>query len=217
MTIDLATAFLIGLAGSVHCVAMCGGVISGLTFAIPKQRPILPYALSYNVGRIASYTLAGALAGYLGSIFTHLTGDGIRWLNLISGLFLVALAGYISGWWKVLSHLEKWGAKFWQRLSPLGKRFIPFKSPVHAIPYGIIWGWLPCGLVYSAQTWSVAAGNSTNGALQMLFFGLGTLPSTLLVAFSANQVKAVLQKNQTKQLIALLILLFAIYSISHAL
>lgn len=214
---DLLAAFLIGVAGSVHCSAMCGGVIAGLNYAIPANRPLLPYAMCYNIGRIISYSLAGLLAGALGQVFSHQVGIGIVVLKLISGIMLILLGAYIGNWWRALAFIETSGAKLWRRISPLAKRFVPFKTPVHALPYGLIWGWLPCGLVYSTLAWSMASGQATHSAILMLSFGLGTLPATLLLAFSAKQILAVTQSPRTKQIIAIALLCYGVLTIAQSL
>ncbi|AZU48066.1 cytochrome biogenesis protein [Aeromonas hydrophila] len=90
---------------------------------------------------------------------------------------MIALGLYLAGWWQGVLLLERIGAKLWPHLKPLAGKFIPFTSAWQALPFGMVWGWLPCGLVYSMLTWSAAAGSAGGGALVMLFFGLGTLPT----------------------------------------
>lgn len=214
---DYISALLIGLAGSVHCVAMCGGVTAGLSLAIPKEKNKTGFIAAYNLGRITSYTLAGAITGGLSGILSHQLNGGIAWLNLISGVFLLLIAAYIGNWWPILSRLEKAGSGLFKRISPFSKRFMPFKHPGYAVPYGLIWGWLPCGLVYSALTWSLASESALNGAVIMLFFGLGTLPSMMLAAYSTTQITTFLKNPRTKQLIALLLALFGMLNISQSL
>ncbi|WP_416308507.1 sulfite exporter TauE/SafE family protein [Neptunicella sp. SCSIO 80796] len=215
--ISLLSALLVGIAGSVHCVGMCGGIVGALTFAIPARANPVPYMLAYNLGRISSYTLAGALTGYLGKLFSHQVHQGLVWLQLLSGAFLLLLACYIGGWWKVLSQLEKLGGYFWRRISPLSKRFIPFSSPAAALPYGLIWGWLPCGLVYSTLVWSLASGSAVDGALTMLFFGLGTLPALLILGALGTQLKQYLSLAVTRQIMAVMLLGFSFYILLTAL
>lgn len=217
MDISFYSAFLIGLAGSIHCVAMCGGVVAGLQHAIPDNHSSFPYVITYNVGRILSYSLAGALAGGLGAVFTLHIASGIMILKVLSGLFLIAMAAYIGQWWLGLSLLERAGNKLWQYLAPIGKQFLPFHSPLSALPYGIIWGWLPCGLVYSTLTWSLASGSVTQGALVMAAFGLGTLPSIILIALGSRTLSQQLYAPKTKQAIALLLLLAGIYTLFNGL
>lgn len=208
---SLVTAILMGLAGGVHCIGMCGGIASAFTFATPQNSNQTPYIAAYNVGRILSYTLAGALTGYLSSIFTAKLVVGLQILQIISIIFLVLLALYISGILRVLAYLEKIGGHLWRKVSPLGKKLIPFKSPWHTILYGMIWGWLPCGLVYTALTWSMASGDSLNGALFMLCFGIGTLPALIASSVGASYLIPYLQSKKTRMFMAFLILIFAIF------
>lgn len=196
---------------------MCGGVIAGLNYAIPKNKPLLPYALIYNIGRIGSYALAGAITGALSKIFSHQMIAGIVVLQLFGGIFLILLAAYIGNWWRVLSVIENQGSRLWRKVSPLAKSFVPFKTPFHALPYGLIWGWLPCGLVYSTLVWSMASADATHGALLMASFGLGTLPATLLLAFSARSLLTFTQSPRTKQVIAIALLLYGVFTISQSL
>lgn len=190
---------------------MCGGIASAFSFAIPKGHSHGPYIAAYNLGRIGSYTIAGAITGYLGSIFTASVISGLAILQIISIVFLLLLSLYISDVFKGLVVLEKQGAKLWKYVSPLAKRLIPFKSALHTILYGAIWGWLPCGLVYSALTWSLASGSTYLGAMYMLFFGLGTLPALIATSLGASFLIPILQHNNTRKVIAAMLFLFALF------
>ncbi|GAB3018099.1 sulfite exporter TauE/SafE family protein [Bowmanella dokdonensis] len=216
-SLSLGAAFLIGLAGSVHCVAMCGGIVGALSFSIPRQRAALPYMVSYHAGRLLSYSLAGALTGGLGAMFSHRVEQGIVWLNLLSGLFLLLLALYIGNWWRGLAWLEKLGAIVWKPLVPVSKHLLPFRHPLAALPYGIIWGWLPCGLVYSTLSWSLAAGSWHQGAGIMLLFGLGTLPALLSLGSFSHQLQSLLRHPATKRWIALLLAITGLVILGNAL
>lgn len=207
--IALLSAFLMGLAGGVHCIGMCGGIASAFTFAIPKEASVAAYISAYNIGRISSYTLAGALTGYLGAIASSSIHTTLPMLTLLSAVFLILLALYISDWWKGLSYLERLGAHLWRKIQPLSKKLLPFKHPGHALGYGMVWGWLPCGLVYTALTWSLASGSLINGALFMLMFGLGTFPALIATSLGASFLIPILQHKVTRQLIALVLLFFA--------
>lgn len=209
--LSLFSALLLGLAGSVHCVAMCGGIVSALSFSTPSHKPALPYELSYHLGRLFSYALAGAITGGLGTLFSHQVSGGIAILTTLSALFLLAMALYIGNWWRGLSWLEKQGARLWKPLAPLSKRFIPFRHPLAAVPYGMIWGWLPCGLVYSTLTWSLASGSWLNGAVTMLMFGLGTLPALLTLGRFSQHLRPLLNHPRSRQVIAVLLATFALW------
>jgi hypothetical protein len=207
--INLLSAFLMGLAGGVHCIGMCGGIAGAFTFAIPKQSSPTLYILCYNFGRIFSYSLAGAITGYLGAIASSSLTTTLPVLTLISAGFLILLALYISDWYKGLSYFEKLGGHLWRKIQPLSKKLLPFKHPGYALGYGMVWGWLPCGLVYAALTWSMASGSALNGALFMLFFGFGTFPALVATSLGASFLVPLLQHKVTRQVIAISLIIFA--------
>ncbi|GAA6185917.1 MULTISPECIES: sulfite exporter TauE/SafE family protein [Aliiglaciecola] len=204
------SAILIGLAGSVHCAGMCGGIVTSFTFALPKNKSQWPYLIAYNSGRILSYSFAGAIAGLLGQIVTTKSFINPQALTLFGGVFMVLLGLYVGQWSKLLVKVEKVGAIFWRKISPISKRFIPFKHPIYAVPYGLIWGWLPCGLVYSTLTWSVSTGSVVQGAITMFCFGLGTLPIMLAMGASASQIRGWLTQPVVKRSVAVLLCLFGL-------
>lgn len=196
-------AFLVGLLGGVHCLGMCGGIVSALTFSLPaaqRNHPasLLPMLLAYNSGRIGGYMLAGALVGGLGAAFLSLGSlENFRYfLQVFAALFMIALGLYLAGIWAGVAKVENAGRVLWRRIEPLGRRFMPVDSPAKALPLGFIWGWLPCGLVYSVLIWTLSAGSVARGALLMLAFGLGTLPNLLLMGAAAAKL-AKFTRNQT--------------------
>ena len=207
---------MVGLAGGVHCVGMCGGIVATLRMVTPSDKPALPYMLSYNLGRIVSYTLAGGITGFLGQIAANYIPLASYLLSLISGVMLLLLACYLGKWWTGLTAVERIGSKLFSHLQPLSKKFLPFTSPLGAFPYGFIWGWLPCGLVYSTLTWSLATGSTVQGAALMLCFGLGTLPTLLAAGAGAHWLVKGLQNNTVRQTIALIMAIYAVYLIYRA-
>lgn len=214
---ELLAAFTIGLMGSLHCVGMCGGISGALTTALGPSGPgrTLAYTLLYNSGRLGSYALAGALAGLLGSVFHQLLGThGPSALRIVAGTLMILLGLYLGGWWRLLRHLEQAGAHVWKRLAPLSRRFIPVDRPHKALLLGALWGWLPCGLVYSALAWAVGAGNAGTGALLMLSFGLGTLPALLGVSLFSRLLRDLAQTPQARQLAALLLIAFGLWTLA---
>lgn len=209
--ISFFAALLIGLAGGVHCLGMCGGITVALQSAVPQGQSAHYYTLNYHFGRIFSYTLAGGLTGFIGSIISSQIAVGISLLSLLSALLLILLACYIGNWYRGLSALERMGAVVWRRIQPLASRFLPFSGPLSAFGYGAIWGWLPCGLVYSTLSWSLASGSWANGASIMLAFGLGTLPAMLAVSFGAQSVRQLFQQAWLRQCVAIGLMLYGIY------
>lgn len=203
------SALLLGLAGGVHCIGMCGGIGAALTIAIPPNANQWPYLFAYNLGRIISYSLAGALAGYFGTLFSQQIAFGTAVLSLFSAIMLACLAFYLSGWWQGLAKLEQLGGYIWRKMVPFSKRLLPFRSPFSALPYGMIWGWLPCGLVYSTLSWSMASGSAVTGAKIMFSFGIGTLPALLLSGALGNRIKMLINRPVVRTIVGILLLVFS--------
>ena len=216
--IDPVGAFVVGLLGGVHCIGMCGGIVGAISLGMPgEQRSRWPMLLAYNTGRIASYTLAGAIAGGLGFFFSGLlpVQQAQQVLLGIAGLFMILLGLYLGGWWNLLSHVEKAGGYLWRRIEPLGRGLLPVRHIRQALVLGALWGWLPCGLVYSVLIWSVSAGGAGQGALLMLAFGLGTLPNLLAMGAAAAQLQRFVRLPWVRQAAGLLIILFGVFQLSR--
>lgn len=210
--LSILSAFLVGLLGGGHCVGMCGGIVGAVTMTLPGQQPRLPYLLAYNGGRIASYTLAGVLAGLLGAsgFFLQHVLPVQQILYALASLMLVALGLYLAGWWQGVLLLEKAGSLLWRRLQPLSKQLLPLRAPPQAFALGLLWGWLPCGLVYSVLVAALASGSALNGGLLMLAFGLGTLPTLLAMGMAAVRLKTFLQASWVRRGSGLLVLGFGL-------
>lgn len=181
------SAWLTGFLGSIHCIGMCGGIVGLLTISLPSR---WPYLLAYNLGRLTSYTLAGILAGGIGAQFIQwLPLDNPRTFTiLISGLFMIALGLYLGTWSQTLIMvLERLGWFVWKKIEPIGRRFLPVQTPRQALGLGAVWGWLPCGLVYSSLlTFAFSSASPLQGGLLMLTFGLGTLPMLLIMGVTTQ-------------------------------
>jgi len=210
-SVDLLSAFVVGLLGGVHCVGMCGGIVGALSFGLPGDRN-LPILLAYNVGRISSYTLAGALMGALGFYFSGLlpVQTAQRVLLSFAGLFLILMGLYLGGWWNALSRIERAGGVLWRRIEPLGRGLLPVRSVRHGLLLGLLWGWLPCGLVYSALVWTVSAGGAVEGAMLMLAFGIGTLPNLLLMGVAAAQLNRWARQPAVRRVAGALVMGFGV-------
>ena len=195
LELTLTAAFLVGLLGGGHCIGMCGGIVGAVTMTLPGARPKMPFLLTYNLGRIASYTVAGIVAGLVGAssfFLDHILPVEMLLYGLAS-LMLILLGLYLAGIWHGVTMLERAGGKFWQRLQPLTRRLLPVQSLGRAFALGTLWGWLPCGLVYSVLVAAVATASPVKGGLLMLAFGLGTLPTLLAMGMAAVKLKMLLQ------------------------
>jgi sulfite exporter TauE/SafE len=214
--------FLIGLLGGVHCAGMCGGIVSALSLQMPgaagSSAPAWSIHLAYNLGRIASYAIAGALIGALGSLGLLLN----NWLPVQLGLYvaanlmMVALGLYLTGLTQTLAFTERAGQWLWRRVQPATKRFLPVRGVAQAFPLGMLWGWLPCGLVYSVLTMTLVSGSAARGAATMLAFGLGTLPNLMLAGLLLARFRNVVQGRAVRLVSGLIVLGFGIWGLFNA-
>ncbi len=216
MDATLLATFLLGVLGSAHCVGMCGGIVGALTLRLPQdvqrsRRRLLPYALCYNAGRIASYAVAGMLAGLVGAQLLERLAAAHAELagKVVSSIFLVALGLYVAGWTRLLAPLERAGARFWRLIEPLGRRLLPIRRAPQAFVLGLLWGWLPCGLVYGTLALALAAGSAARGAALMLAFGLGTLPMLLAMGTVAGGLGRIGLTPAVRGSLGAIILIFA--------
>ncbi|KTG16860.1 MULTISPECIES: sulfite exporter TauE/SafE family protein [unclassified Guyparkeria] len=221
--ISFFAALAVGFFGGVHCVGMCGGIVGALTFGLPaetRERPLrlLPYLLAYNLARITSYTAAGAIAGTVGLLGLSLVPMQQAQLVLlgIAGLFMVMMGLYVGGWWFGLTRIERAGSRLWRFIEPVGRRLMPVRSPAQAFGLGLVWGWLPCGLVYSVLIWALSAGGPLAGALLMLGFGLGTLPNLLAMGAFAAQLAAFVRRQWVRRVAGGMVIAFGVYQLALA-
>jgi len=251
---QLLPVFLVGLAGSVHCVGMCGGIVGAISTSggkaaangpprnvIPIRgsagfasdaaalgaRPsalarAFPRVLAYNAGRIGSYMLAGALAGGLAGGAQSLAAlagwqVGFYWL---ANLMLVALGLYLMNAWHGLTKLEQAGRELWQRaqpwMAPAMRTLMPADRPHQAFALGALWGWLPCGMVYSVLLTAMLSGSAPGGALVMLAFGLGTTPMLTGLGLLGARLRGALQQRKVRVACGLLVLAFGLLGIARA-
>ena len=219
------SAFLMGLFGGVHCVAMCGGVVGVLCSAAPRcpsasvaggrsRLSQAPYWIAYNGGRVASYTLLGLLFATLGTLSTGVFPlDAVRFgLRAIAALCMVAVGLHLAGLPSVVNGLEAIGAPLWKRLSPLTKRLLPLRTPWHALVLGGLWGLMPCGLLYGALALAASAESPALGAETMAAFGLGTLPVMLTMSAVAQGVARLLARAWVRRTAGAVVLAFGLWS-----
>lgn len=221
--ITLISAFLMGLLGSTHCLAMCGGIVGALTMGLKdairsSPRSLFPYLIFYNAGRITSYAIAGALLALVSAqLLTLVPVTTAHFIAaMVSAGFMIALGLYLAGWWPGLLLLERAGGKLWRYIEPFGRRFLPVDRPFKAGMLGVVWGWLPCGMVYAALAWTLTAANAAEGALLMVAFGLGTLPMLLAMGATARALTNFVRSRRVRQGSGILILLFGVYTLYAA-
>jgi hypothetical protein len=205
------SAFLMGLFGGVHCVVMCGGVVGTLCARAPDPSPRgrALSLLSYNAGRIATYTALGAFAGGVGAASaTALPFAGAQIaLRLGAALIMIGAGLYLAGLLSAFARIEGAGGRLFRLIGPLWGRLKDARSPAASVALGALWGFLPCGMVYAAVAMALAAGSATAGGLTLLAFGLGTLPALLIVGGLAEGVRRLSRNLRVRQTAGLLIAL----------
>ena len=211
--ITLLTLFLLGFFGGGHCVGMCGGLSSAFALQLPPGLNRTGLIVLLNLGRISSYVFIGLLVGAIGQIGTSL--DQTRWLQnglyLSANLLLLFLGLYLAGISSLATRIESIGRPVWKRLNPLLNRLLPIQSVPACFGVGMLWGWLPCGLVYSASLYALGSGNALEGGLYMLAFALGTLPNLLAMGLFAAQLNNVLQRKTVRLAAGLLVAAWALW------
>lgn len=233
--LNLIPVFMIGLLGAVHCVGMCGGIVSAFSVA-PGMRRVIPVrvdrtartravaqddalrVLAYNVGRISSYAIAGAVAGGVAgsmrtlSSLSSLQVGGYWFANLM----LVALGLYLMDAWRGLAWLEVAGQVLWRRLQPLMKHLLPVDTPAKAVALGALWGWVPCGMVYSVLVTAMFTGSAASGAAVMIAFGLGTMPALLMMGMLGTRLQAWTRQRRVRLASGLIVLGFGLLGLVRA-
>ena len=219
-------AFALALAGGLHCAGMCGGITGALQLNRPAAVSPARLAAGYHAGRIASYTLAGALAGTLGAALYAAEVMPVQAaLLLVGGLMLIAIGAAMFGRNAWLKRIEPAGAWIWRFVAPLARRVYPPRTGRQALMAGLAWGWIPCGMVYAALPLALVAGGPLAGALVMFAFGLGTLPNMLAVdvavhgiarAGQAGALRAQSWQSWVRPLAGTVIVVFGLSALAHA-
>lgn len=217
LVLSYSSAFLIGLMGSAHCLGMCGGISASLSMALPvgagyRQRQTL-MLFAFNGGRIASYVAIATLVALLSTNAADQYKSLAPILRIIAGSLLILMGLSMGQWWQGIRYVERLGGPVWKRVSPLTKRVMPVDRTWKALALGSLWGWLPCGLVYSTLGWAALQPTVASAATTMLFFGLGTLPSMLATGYAAGWINRLKGNARFRQLTALLLIGFGIWTL----
>jgi sulfite exporter TauE/SafE len=211
----LSAALLAGLLGSAHCLGMCAG-ISGL-FAVNAEigtlRRQLPMAITYNTGRVLTYALLGAIVASFGSALVEAKPTLARPILLITGTVIILIGLQVAFNWRLLNPIERMGAVLWRKLAPVARHFIPVTSLPRALGLGLLWGWLPCGLVYSVLLIAATSAKPLAGAAAMLAFGIGTMPAMVLTGVGAAQLSAFMRRRGARLGLGLVIVALGVLTI----
>jgi len=181
-------ALLLGLAGGAHCAGMCGGIVGALSLAPGGRRRPLAFAFAYHLGRAASYATAGAIAGAFGELGLGLRGSLATHQTLFAFASVAMLAAglYVAGYAPFVRRMEAAGGLLWRHIEPWSRPLIPATTPWQAGLLGMLWGWLPCAMVYGALLLALASGRVLSGAAVMAAFALGTMPSLIAIGLATR-------------------------------
>ena len=200
-------AFSMGLFGSPHCLGMCGGIVTafGLSMQHVSDSKKNGLILTYHLGRLISYALLGLIASLVGvAIFQSIMSNSAPRIVLGAVLMLIGLA--MLGL-PLFNHLEKVGMRFWQSLAPLRKKVFPIDSFGKALFAGLLWGFLPCGLVYGALMMAIAGNNIATGAALMFVFGLGTMPMLIATQKTVGMLQSSIKNFRLRQINGVIMML----------
>lgn len=222
-SLSISAALIAGIAGSGHCFAMCGGLAGALgmraRIASASNAATLGNIAAYQLGRVGGYTMAGALAGSLGTALQSVV-DLAKFATVVrvaSGVLLVLIAIRILSGWNALTGLERLGAHLWRNLQPLAKHSAARGGLSSSLLLGLLWGWLPCGLVYSMLLFAALSSNAWTGAMLMLAFGIGTLPSMLASGMLAANLQTLFKQRWPRAVSGVLLLIFGTWMATAAL
>ena len=200
--LTLGAALILGIAASGHCLVMCGGISSALGLASAGSsngRPRLSFIVCYQIGRVASYAIAGALAGgAVGYFIDWLAMDaGRQGLRVLSATALVVAALVAFG--TLRDPGSRVGQLLWRRIAPLGQRFLPVTNAGRALGFGMLWGWMPCGFAYTVILIAALEQDALRAAATMLAFGMGTAPTMIALAYGARQAASLASGGATRR------------------
>lgn len=213
--IDLGTVFLVAFLGSIgHCIGMCGGFIMAYSAAKigqdwSKAHQGIAHFL-YNIGRVVSYMIIGAIFGLMGKIFAFsMTGKGA--LFIFIGILMVLMGFSLMGRLKFITYLESSGAN-----STLFRRLFRALIGSKTLPsfffLGMLNGFVPCGFVYFFAAFAAATASPLWGAVVMLVFGLATVPVLFTVGFFAGLAQKMKFREAAMKIAGALVIFYGLFT-----
>ncbi|MEN1726952.1 MAG: sulfite exporter TauE/SafE family protein [Pseudomonadota bacterium] len=202
----LLTGFLAGLFGSTHCLAMCGGIVGLLHSQLPQGKGVL--SVGFHLGRITSYLAIALLATLIGMLPAQLMPEAAPTLMRIGlGLLIVSMAVYVAVPGRFRDIAGQLAAPLTRRLMPLLSKFLPVRSLDQALGLGLLWGLLPCGLLYSVVAAAVLLADPLATTAMVLAFGAGTVPLLLGSGLLMLRVRSAINRRPLRWAAALLLTL----------
>ena len=209
----LFSAFAMGFLGSTHCIGMCGGLTVALNTGTAKEKS-LRLSFTYQIFRVLSYGILGALVGGFGYLFSKWTNFPV--LIVLGGIMLIMMGFYLLSWQNLLVYFERLGRRLWKKVSPVQSRFLPIKRFHQAAAVGLLWGLLPCGLVYSALAMASTSGTAMGGFASMVAFGLGTLPAMFAVGVFSSKLVNFFRNPKIRAIFGVIFILWGSFYIYQA-
>ena len=207
--LDISMAFSVGIIGSIHCVGMCGGIVAALTMG--RSNLWITGITLYHAGRIVSYSLIGLLLGFVGYMFTDMSGISLaqQILSIFAGLMMIFFALQVGGFIP---------EKFFQSIFSIPSGLLRKTAEGNALFFwamaGAANGLLPCGMVYAAGSLALKEANLIYSMIIMAAFGLGTVPAMTGLAVIIRKWDP-LMKGRFIRVTALILLLFGIFTITR--
>lgn len=216
-TLSAGAALLLGLAAGGHCLVMCGGITAALGFATAKDaagRPRRSLLVAYQLGRIGSYAMAGLLfGGITGGLVATADAEAVSGaLRMLTAGAMLLAALVVLG--RVRDPGARLGERLWGRLAPLGRRLLPVATPARALAFGALWGWMPCGFVYTVLLIATLQANPVSAALTMCAFGLGTLPVMLATSLGLARASTLAVPRLTRPFAGAMLLVGAVLTLA---
>lgn len=201
-------AFIIGLIGSLHCIGMCGPIALTLPLGNKSIFSRITNGLTYNLGRIITYTLLGIFFGFFGERLAVATTQ--QTISIVIGSLFIFSVFIPKRYLNSINPTGYFGKIILALKTSLGK-IIQSPSLGSKLLVGLLNGFLPCGLVYAAIGGSIATGSLLDGAFFMFWFGLGTLPLMFSIYFLSNSINLSVRNNIKKLIPVFVILLGSLF------
>lgn len=198
-----------GLMGAGHCMSMCGGIVAAVSMRSDGGASRQSLQLGYNLGRISTYALLG---GLVAAFAAAVPSAGLPVARTFAGVLLVLVGLHFLGSSRGIVALELVGQVLWRKLRPIASALMPVNHPGKAFLAGAVWGWLPCGLVYSALVYAASQTSFAAGAGVMLAFGVGTLPALLLGGMVAEKLQRWFRLKRVRTFVACAYIVFGLWT-----
>ena len=178
-----------------------------------RQHPPAGLLLAMQIGRVSSYMLAAALLASVGASVVGLVDqDNVRVvLRIVSAATFTAIGLTLLGRARGVDF--GLGRVMWPRLAPLARKLLPVRRLPQAFALGAIWGWMPCGFVYSVLMLAWLSMDPLRGALTMLLFGLGTMPALLASAYGTAGIMRIFGRAGARSAMGMALLVMAVLTL----